>query len=147
MSNDLELNKLIIEKVPNATRAADLIAHLFDVAKPNAIFSRPETSGDYSVITASEITVGMGAGFGGGGGVGPQGEGEAGTAEGAGVGGGGGGGGSATGRPVAAIIIGPNGVRVEPIVDVTKIALAALTAFGGMLLFSKKMKRFADSGE
>ncbi|MBN1630162.1 MAG: hypothetical protein JW990_10390, partial [Thermoleophilia bacterium] len=47
-------------------------------------------------------------------------------------GGGGGGGGGSIGRPVATIIIGPDGVSVKPVFDVTKIGLAALTAFGAV---------------
>jgi uncharacterized spore protein YtfJ len=45
---------------------------------------------------------------------------------------GGGGGGRVLSRPVAAIVISPTGVRVEPIVDVTKIALAIFTTLGFM---------------
>jgi hypothetical protein len=45
------------------------------------------------------------------------------------------------GRPVAAITIGPDGVRVEPIVDATKIAIALFTTIGAMaLMFSRMMK-------
>jgi hypothetical protein len=42
---------------------------------------------------------------------------------------------------VAAIIAGPDGVRVEPIVDVTKLGLAALTALGGMFLALNRMRK------
>jgi hypothetical protein len=35
------------------------------------------------------------------------------------------------GRPVAIIAIGPDGVTVKPVVDVTKLVLAALTGLGG----------------
>jgi uncharacterized spore protein YtfJ len=59
------------------------------------------------------------------------------------MGGGGAGGGAALGRPVAVISIGPHGVAVEPIVDVTKIALAFVTALGGMLVVWSKMRRAA----
>jgi uncharacterized spore protein YtfJ len=54
-----------------------------------------------------------------------------------GSGSGGGGGGRVLARPAAVIISTPEGVRVEPVVDVTKLGLAALTAAGfmvGMLL-------------
>jgi uncharacterized spore protein YtfJ len=64
-----------------------------------------------------------------------------GFAPGSGVGYGGGGGGVTMGRPVAAIIIGPDGVTVEPIVDATKIAIALFTTIGAMaLMFSRMMK-------
>jgi hypothetical protein len=45
---------------------------------------------------------------------------------------GGGGGGRTLARPVAIIIMDAEGVRVEPVVDPTKIALAALTTAGFM---------------
>jgi hypothetical protein len=41
------------------------------------------------------------------------------------------------GRPVAAIVIGADGVQIRPIVDLTKIALAAIgtwSAIGLMLM-------------
>ena len=62
-------------------------------------------------------------------------------AGGSGGGGGGGGGGLAVGRPVAVISIGPRGVRVEPVMDITKIALAFITMLGGMLVVFNKMRR------
>jgi hypothetical protein len=45
---------------------------------------------------------------------------------------------------VAAISIGPDGVKVEPIVDVTKIAIAMFTAFGAMWVALSKMRRAAQ---
>jgi uncharacterized spore protein YtfJ len=113
------------ETTSSAAETASLIGRLFDAVKPEAVFSKPHTEGDYTVITASEITVGMGAGFGGGGGTEPSSAEDGESASG--YGGGGGGGGSALARPVAAIIFGPKGVRVEPIVDPTKIAIAFFT--------------------
>ncbi len=56
---------------------------------------------------------------------------------------GGGGGGYSTARPVAAISIGPDGVHVEPVVDVTKIGLAFFTTLGAMALMFSKMSRNA----
>ncbi|MBM2813136.1 MAG: hypothetical protein HW416_3895 [Chloroflexi bacterium] len=44
------------------------------------------------------------------------------------------------GRPVGIVVIGPDGVAVRPIVDVTKIALAALTASGAVLLMLIKLR-------
>ena len=55
--------------------------------------------------------------------------------------GGGGGGGFSMARPVAVISVGPEGVRVEPIVDVTKLGLAFLTLLGSMLMTWRKMRR------
>ncbi len=135
--------KLAIETVPNQERANELMSKLFDITKPEAIYSQPLTKGDYTVITASELTAGIGFGYGGGSGsVSPEGQ-EPGT----GFGGGGGGGGGTLGRPVAAIIIGPDGVQVEPIVDATKIAIAFFTALGAMWMALSRMRQAARSGK
>ncbi len=56
-------------------------------------------------------------------------------------GGGGGGGGRVLSRPVAIVVSSPGGVYIEPIVDVTKIALAALTAAGFMVGMVFRMLR------
>jgi hypothetical protein len=37
------------------------------------------------------------------------------------------------------ISIGPNGVKVEPIVDATKIALAGITAWGALAILLARM--------
>jgi uncharacterized spore protein YtfJ len=54
---------------------------------------------------------------------------------------GGGGGGRVLSRPVAIIVSSPEGVYIEPVIDVTKIALAALTAAGFMVGMVTKMLR------
>jgi uncharacterized spore protein YtfJ len=115
---------------------------LLAAAQPGAVFGEPVKAGDYTLITASEVGAGGGFGFGFGGGVSPvdisreaPGEKKEDNSGGSGIGGGGG----SAGRPVAAIIIGPEGVRVEPVVDVTKIALAVFTTAGAMLLMLGRM--------
>ena len=133
---------------------------MFETARPAAVFSEPLRAGDYTVITATEVVAGGGVGYGGGGGVGPAeieveeldladeipveaiAEAEADDeAFGEGYGVGGGGGGYAFARPVAAITIGPDGVTVEPIMDVTKVAIALFTTLGAMaLMFSRMVK-------
>ncbi len=135
----------------------DLINKLFSVARPSAIFGEPVSANGHTVITASEVHVGLGVGYGSGGAEGfspPQDEEEA--AEempeetegeqssggyGTGYGGGGGGGGFSAGRPVAAIIIEPEGVRIEPIVDVTKLGLAFVTVLGSIFLMGFRMAK------
>ncbi len=139
-----KLKSLIIESTPDQESSNALIGRLFDAAKPEAVFSEPVTSGDYTVITASEITVGMGAGYGGGGGFSPDEDApddENNDMDG-GFGGGGGGGGGTMARPVAAISIGPDGVHVEPIVDPTKIAVAFFTTFFAMMMTLAKVRKF-----
>jgi uncharacterized spore protein YtfJ len=95
------------------------------------VYGDPIQHGDTTIIPAAEVLVGMGfaAGFG-------SGEAEAGDGGG---GGGGGGGGRTLSRPVAVIIAAPEGVRVEPVIDPTKIALAALTAAGFMMATMLRM--------
>ena len=125
--------------------AAALVARLSDAAQPSAVFGEPVTSGDRTVITACEVTMGLGFGYGMGsaGGKpsgGEGGEGEKGPPMPA-VSGGGGGGGNATARPVAVIHVGPEGVDVEPVVDVTKISLAFFTMLGSIFLMARKMRK------
>ena len=117
--------------VQTTGQASELIGRLFKVAEPGAIFSAPVTAGDYTVITATELSIGLGAGFGGGGD----------DKRGGGSGGGGGGGGVSAGRPVAVISVGPQGVQVEPVVDVTKIAIALFTTLGAMFIGLSQMRR------
>ena len=139
-----KLKSVILEAVPTQARAHELMSTMFAAAEPAAIFSEPMVHGEYAVITASETIGGLGYGYGGGGGVDEPGD-EAGVGS-YGSGGGGGGIGSILGRPVAAISIGPEGVRVEPIVDPTKIAIAFLTmivAIVSSVRQARKMKRKA----
>ena len=58
-------------------------------------------------------------------------------------GGGGGGGGFSVGRPIAVVSISAEGVQVKPVVDVTKLGIAALTAFGAMALMWSRMNRLS----
>lgn len=101
------------------------VSRLFDVTEPGAVFSAPVKVGDHTVITAAEISVGVGVGVG----QGPDSQ------------AGGGGGGFSAGRPVAAISIGPQGVHVEPIVDVTKLGIAFFTALGAIFMARRAMRR------
>ena len=127
-------------------QAMSTMEKIFSAARVGAVYSDPVQLGDYTVITASEVATGGGFGFGRGVGSAPattgapagsQGSATNGddtkSAEATGGGGGGGGGGGSTARPVAFIVIGPSGADVRPIVDVTKIALAALTGLGVLL--------------
>jgi uncharacterized spore protein YtfJ len=139
MSEDV--GGIVATAVKSQEEAIALIEKLFDVAQPSALFSEPVTLGERTVITASEVKVGMGFGFvSGGGSRTEQAEGEPHEEMGAGFGGGGGGGGVSGGRPVAAISIGPEGLQVQPVVDVTKIALAFFTALGAMFMAANRMR-------
>ena len=132
------------------SRAA-MLQKIYSAADSAKVFGQAVVSGDYTVIPAAEIA--GGGGFGSGMGFGPAmdkkrrakvTEESPGTetipAPGpGGAGGGGGGGGGSMGRPVAAIVIGPEGVEIKPILDMSKIGLTALTAFGGVALLTVKL--------
>jgi uncharacterized spore protein YtfJ len=76
------------------------------------VYAEPVRAGDRVVIPAASIEFSGGFGFGGD------------TAS----NGGGGGGGHHTGRPVAVVEVSPDGVRVRPVVDFTKVGLTLLAA-------------------
>jgi uncharacterized spore protein YtfJ len=144
MANILENWSRTVAK--NQEEAAALVQKLFDVARPQAVFSEPVTVGEQVVITASEVNAAMGIGFGGGvGSSAQQDEEQPREGENEGAGGGGGGGGASFARPVAAIVVSPQGVWVEPIVDVTKLGLAMFTVLGSMLMFWSRMRRASRS--
>jgi uncharacterized spore protein YtfJ len=127
-------------------KLAEVLESIYAAVRPGAVYGEPVVSGNYTVITASEVSAG--GGFGSGISFGPemspaakrtdeqmpQSQQRSG-------GGGLGGGGGSSGRPIAAIIIGPDGVTVKPVVDATKIALASITAFGAMFVLLRKMLR------
>ncbi|HEX6123050.1 MAG TPA: spore germination protein GerW family protein, partial [Ktedonobacterales bacterium] len=100
---------------------------------PGAVYSTPITAHDQTLITASEVTIGMGMGFGSGTSTGPE------STSGAersltSKGGGGGGGGRSNARPVAIISVNPAGVRIQPIIDVNRLALTATSTLGALLI-------------
>ena len=141
MNDELEINAsdFDVSSVTDAMDVIDLTMERFlDTASVDLVYGDPVEHGDTLIIPTAEILVGLGfgAGYGGGGSGKKEEEGE-GEGEGYGEGGGGGGGGRTFSRPVAIVVSSPEGVRVEPVVDVTKIALGLLTAAGfmtGMIL-------------
>lgn len=164
------LKTLGVEIHTTTEKGFGVLDKLIATARPEAVFQPPIVTGDYAVITASEVSCGLGLGFGGGYGEAPGLKGRhdvdpetgdddpglktrhdiAPTDEGlktrhdigpGGEGVGGGGGGFSTGRPVAAISIGPDGVHVEPIVDATKVALAFFTTLGAMAMMWSSMRK------
>ena len=118
--------------------AREIFEQFIAVAHVDSVFGQPVTAGEYTVITASEVSVAMGLGYGTGYGSYPVQKEESSTKQNGG-GGGGGGGGMSFARPVATISIGPQGVTVVPVLDVTKVALVALTAAGSIFMILMKM--------
>lgn len=76
------------------------------------VFAEPVRIGDRVVIPAASIEFSGGFGFGGD----------------TNSNGGGGGGGHQAGRPVAIIEAGPEGVRVKPVIDFTRVGLTLVAA-------------------
>ena len=137
MNKDFEI---IAEKIASQDKGNELLERLADVGNPSSVFGQPVESGEYTVITASEARVGLGFGYGGGGGTGSS-DGSDAEPGSSGFGGGGAGGGAAVARPVAIIEIGPNGARVEPVIDPTKIALAFFTTLLSIFAMGARMRR------
>jgi uncharacterized spore protein YtfJ len=129
-------------KLLDPTPALNIVQTTLDkfltAANVEAVYGPPVEQGEHLVIPAAEIlsVAGFGLGLGGG----SQSAAEA-ENMGRGGGGGGGGGGRVLARPVAAIIMSPAGVRVEPIVDVTKIVLAVFTTLGFVVTMITRMTR------
>lgn len=98
---------------------------IFGEASTATVFSEPERVGDDLVILAAAWERAGGFGFGSGSGTdeesGDQGEGS-----------GGGGGGMSQGRPVAVIRIGESGLKVEPVIDFTKVGVTVFLAAIGV---------------
>jgi uncharacterized spore protein YtfJ len=123
----------------------EFIHKIFAATQPGTVFSAPVVSGPYTIITASEVAAARGFGFGSGPTNAPDGATANGQARQAAGSGGGGGGGGSSGRPVAAIVIGPDGVKIQPLVDPTKIALAAIGAWLSIALLLVRRARAANA--
>lgn len=140
MTNETDLPEMDEEmEVVDSDQALDIVQDTMNTflesASVDAVYGEPIENGDTVIIPTAEILSGLG--FGVGSGYGGN-RGEDGTNEGGGAGGGGGG--RVLSRPVAVIIASPEGVRIEPVLDVTKVALAALTAFGFMWAMAMRMR-------
>ncbi len=122
---------------PPLDRVSGIMERLLSSADVSKVYSEPILHGDVLILPAAEVLAIAGFGLGSGGGVAVEREGRRSR----GSGGGGGGGGKTLARPVAVIVATEEGVEVRPVIDVTKIALAALTAAGFVYAAWKGMKR------
>jgi uncharacterized spore protein YtfJ len=133
-----QLTKFVLEDVPHQEVKTHPLEKLLTIAQARTVYSEPLTVGEHTIITACEVTAVLGYGDGTPPAGAPNGthphNGTAPETNGAlhepaptpsRTGQGGGGGGSAYARPVAVIHIDPDGVWVDPVVDVVKISLAA----------------------
>jgi len=140
-----------VVKGPGGNQGIDLHQALDDInttmesfletANVNRVYGEPIEVGTTKIIPTSENLVVMGFGAGAGYGTADferdEEEATPGEGTGEGAGGGGGGGGRTLSRPVAVVIASPEGVRIEPVADRTKVIMAAITAAGfvaGMFL-------------
>ena len=98
------------------TRVESGLARLMEGVGVEGVFGAPEQAGDRTVITAASVMRSGGFGFGGGVDL-EEDEQEV---------GGGGGGGHSLARPVAVIVVGPEGVEVKPVIDFTHIGVTLL---------------------
>jgi uncharacterized spore protein YtfJ len=120
----------------------DTMEEFLATADVSVVYGEPIQHEDTIIIPTAEVLAGLGFGFGSGSGNSPEGSDQK-PAEGSGFGGGGGG--RILSRPVAVVVASPEGVRVEPVIDLTKIALAGLTALGFMvgMMFRMSSRRRA----
>ena len=108
----------------------DTMEEFLAAADVRVVYGEPIQHDDTTIIPTAEVLCGLGFGVGSGRGTDTD---EDSGKPSSGSGSGGGGGGRILSRPVAVVVASPEGVRVEPVVDITKIALAGLTALGFMV--------------
>jgi uncharacterized spore protein YtfJ len=130
---DFDFNKDQNKEVdPTQETINDTMAHFLSTADVDTVYGQPIRKGDTVIIPTAEVFSALGFG----------------TSHGAmnrkedkgGKWSGGGGGGNIFSRPVAVIVAGPEGVRVTPVFDTTKIILAGLTALGFMFSTLLRMR-------
>jgi uncharacterized spore protein YtfJ len=124
-------------RAPTAQSVEQVMGQLVNSARVDVVFGQPIEREGATVIPCAEIAVGLGMGAG----TGPVDE------HGQPVGSGGGGGGGSRGRPIAVIVMSKNGVRVEPVLDLTKIVLATFTTGGFMLIWLGRLIRTGRSSK
>ncbi len=122
--------------MPSVDRLFDTFDDLKKNAQVNAVFGKPKTMGERTVIPIAQISYGFGLGFGEGTSPGEEGEEDTGT--------GAGGGGGVAARPIGVLVITPEETRVESVVDEGRIALAgmALVAWAVFLITRALVKIF-----
>ena len=128
---------------PSMLVIENVMDEFISTANIDTVYQKPVKHGETLIIPAAETFAFLGFGLGSGG------SGSAGQSGGA--GGGGGGGGSTHTRPVAVIISTPQGVRVDPVYDLTKVAVTGLATvamvFGALARIAgmrRKVKHFQD---
>jgi uncharacterized spore protein YtfJ len=113
----------------------EVLSQMLDQAGPQTAFGRPIKRDEVTVIPAAEVISVAGVGSALGNWTADEADEEA-----VGFGEGSGGGGKTFSRPVAVVVISGDDVRVEPVFDLTKVFLAAITAAGFMLATLFRMR-------
>ncbi len=126
-----------IAQSPVTNSVGQVLGQLANAARVDAVFGQPIERDGATIIPCAEIAVGLGMGTGSG----PMDE------HGKPVGSGGGGGGGSRGRPIAVIVMSRDGVRVEPVLDLTKIVLGSLTTGAFMLFWLGRLARTNRGGK
>ncbi|PWH19787.1 MAG: hypothetical protein DDG58_04180 [Ardenticatenia bacterium] len=126
-----------LDATPAMEAIQGTLSRFLDVANVNRVYGEPIREDEVTIIPTAEVIAGLGFGMGFGAGSGPV-EGEEkqhsdDAAVASGSGGGGGGAGKSFSRPVAVVVVSQGNVYVEPVVDITKVALATITAAGFMM--------------
>jgi uncharacterized spore protein YtfJ len=116
----------------------DTMEEFLAAADVRVVYGEPIQHEDTIIIPTAEVLCVLGFGLGSGSGTSAEANAENPSV---GKGNGGGGGGRILSRPVAVVIASPEGIRVEPVVDITKVALAGLTALGFMVGMMFRMSR------
>lgn len=147
MSEDTSIDtRLAVNSQERAVQAIEKIMDSFmSTASIDTAYQKPIKHGEALIIPTAESFTFLGFGLGSGG---PDTSSQDSGDEG---GGGGGGGGSTHTRPVAVIISTPEGVRVDPVFDLTKVAVTAMAtgvmvfgAIARMASMMSKVKGFQD---
>src|SRR5579883_2769431 len=133
------LEQRLLAAAGRVSGASTIAGALAGVARPEAAIGAPVSAGAYTAVPLLESMFAGGYGMGLGGGNAPDGE----RAERRSIGGGGGGGGGGAGRSrvVTVLVIGPDGVELRPVVDRTKLGLAAIAAAIGVAGVLRKLLR------
>jgi uncharacterized spore protein YtfJ len=123
-------------------RYQETMEEFLSAADVRVVYGEPIQHDDTTIIPTAEILCGLGFGVGSGSGTDTEHNPDNPSV---GKGSGGGGGGRILSRPVAVVVASPEGVRVEPVFDITKVALAGLTALGFMvgMMFRMTSRRLA----
>jgi uncharacterized spore protein YtfJ len=121
-------------QIVGIVRGVEQLTHAMErAASGEGAVGPPTTVGDHTVIPLVETFASGGFGAGSGGAA----EGEGDNAG----GGGGGGGGVGRSRTVALADVGPDGVKIRPVIDVTGLALPAISALAALLLGRGRRRR------